>query len=78
MKSSELWGHTIDKMVNGGAQGFLRSDFGRFEYQSMLFYEKHCVEEENKKLKKVFKDQNGEIKHICFIKADTANSVLHQ
>ena len=64
-------------MVNG-TKGLLESDVGRFEYQSMMFYEKHCLQEENKKFKKVFKDQNGKVKHICFIKADSANSVLHQ
>jgi len=51
---------------------------GRFEHESMNFYEKHCLQEENKKFKHVFKDENGKVKHICFIKADSANSVLHQ
>ena len=50
----------------------------RFEFESMNFYKKHCLQEENKKFKQVFKDENDKIKHICFIKADTANTVLNQ
>ena len=51
-------------MIHGA--GYPKSDFERFEYESMTFYKKHCLVEENKKFKKVFKDGNGKIKHICF------------
>ena len=63
-------------MVHGA--GYPKSDFERFEYESMTFYKKHCLVEENKKFKKIFKDENGKVKHICFLKADIANSVLNQ
>ena len=75
IKSSELWGH-MDEMVR--AVGYPTSDLGRFEFESMMFYGKHCIQEEDTKFKKIFKDENGKVKHICFIKVDAAHSVLDQ
>ena len=74
MKSSELWSHILKKIVPGNKKG-PQSNIERFEFQSMMFYQKHCLQGEDRK---VFKDENGKINHICFLNADTSNSVLNE
>ena len=52
-----------------------------FDYRqkSQNFYEKNCLDNHNpNKLTKVYKDEMGNIKHICFTKVDDAKSVLDQ
>ena len=78
LNSSELWRPELIDVPMGPLNK--TSDVIRFEYgiYSYRFYNEHCVENANKKLIRVFMDENGKVKHICFIKSDNAHSVLDQ